>query len=143
MDNEIVGDLDDLPERPRMDIPEADLALLERAARAIGAERAEVVDGEDYVNLHFAGGSVVHSWNPFMFSDDALKLAVALNLIIDICDDAVCVIAGDNKHVVIKSGTSAELLPATRRAITSLAAETGKPQNAEAERAASSRRALS
>ena len=33
MDNEMVGDLRELPERPWVDIPEADLMLLERAAR--------------------------------------------------------------------------------------------------------------
>lgn len=35
MDNEIYDDLDELPAPPRVDIAEADLALLERAARAI------------------------------------------------------------------------------------------------------------
>ena len=54
--------------------------LLERAARAIGTVRVEVVDGEGYVNLHFASGPVVHSWNPLMFSDDAIDLAVTRRL---------------------------------------------------------------
>jgi hypothetical protein len=54
--------------------------LLERAALAIGPARLDVVDGEGYVNLHFADGSIVHSWNPLMFSGDALDLAVRLRL---------------------------------------------------------------
>ena len=58
MANEIYDDLDELPAAPRIDISEVDLALLERAARAIGAVRVEVVDGEGYVNLHFADGPV-------------------------------------------------------------------------------------
>ena len=36
-------------------------ALLGRAARAIGAVRVEVVDGDDNVNLHFADASVLQS----------------------------------------------------------------------------------
>jgi hypothetical protein len=78
MDNEIVSDLEDLPGRYRVDIPETDLVLLERAACAIGAVRVEMVDGEGHVNLHFADTSVLHSWNPFMFSGDVFDLAVRL-----------------------------------------------------------------
>jgi len=58
MGNEIYDDLDELPAPPRVDIPVADLALLERAARAIDAVHVEMVDGEGYVNLHFAEGGV-------------------------------------------------------------------------------------
>jgi hypothetical protein len=112
MNNEIVGGLDDLLERPRVDISKAHLMLLERAARAIGAVRVEVVDGEGFVNLHFTNGSVVHAWNPLTFNGDALEMAVKLKLSIDIQDDAVCV-----------TGIGAELMPATLRAITRAAAE--------------------
>jgi len=45
MANEIYDDLDELPAAPQIDISEVDLALLERAAWAIGAMRLEVVDG--------------------------------------------------------------------------------------------------
>jgi hypothetical protein len=62
MGNEIYDDLDELPKAPRIDIPEADLVLLERAASAIGAVRVEVVDGEGYINLHFADGATHSSW---------------------------------------------------------------------------------
>ena len=121
--NEIYDDLDELPAAPRVDISEPDLVLLERAARAIGAVRVEVVDGEGYLNLHFADGSVVHAWNPLIFSGDALEMAVKLKLCIDIRDDAVCVTAGGNKHVVSESGRGADLMPATRRAITRATAD--------------------
>ncbi|GAA0412735.1 hypothetical protein ACFOY5_04490 [Massilia aurea] len=83
MRNEIYDELDELPAALRVDIPAADLALLERAARAIGAVRVEVIDGEGYVNLHFDDGSVLHSWNPLVFSGDALDLAVDLGLRIE------------------------------------------------------------
>jgi len=121
MDNEIVGDLGEPPERPRVDIPEADLALLERAARAIGAARVEVVDGEGYVNLHFAGGSVVHSWNPLMFSGDAFDLAVRLRLEIYIHVQDTIAMAADLNLANEPHGDDAGA--ATRRAITRVAGE--------------------
>jgi hypothetical protein len=121
MDNEIVGDLGELPERPIVDIPEADLALLERAARAIGAVRVEVVDGEGYVNLHFAGGSVVHSWNPLMFSGDAFDLAVRLRLEVRIHEQDTTAMTADLKLANEPHGDDAGA--ATRRAITRVAGE--------------------
>jgi hypothetical protein len=117
MDNVIAGDLGEPPERPRVDIPEADLALLERAARAIGAVRVEVV-----VNLHFADGSIVHSWNPLMFSADAFDLAVRLRLEIYIHEHDTSAMAADlqlaNEHHGDDAGA------ATRRAITRVASKT-------------------
>ena len=56
----------------------ADLELLTLAAKAIGA-RAEAVEGEQWVVLHFAGGSTVFGWNPLLHSGDTFDLAVALN----------------------------------------------------------------
>jgi hypothetical protein len=121
MDNEMVGDFEELPARPRVDIPEADQALLERAARAIGAVRVEVVDGEGYVNLHFANGVVVHSWNPLKFSSDALDLAVRLRLEIYIHEQDTSAMAADlqlaNEHHGDDAGA------ATRRAITRVASK--------------------
>lgn len=121
MDNEIVGDLGKLPERPRVDIPEADLALLERAARAIGAERVEVVNGEGYVNLHFADGSVVHSWNPLVFSGDALDLLVRLRLQVYVQEQATLVMNADQEWASEQHRDDAGA--ATRRAITRAAGE--------------------
>lgn len=121
MANEIYDDLDELPAAPRIDISEVDLALLERAARAIGAVRVEVVDGEGYVNLHFADGSVVHSWNPLMFSGDAFDLAVRLRLEIYIHEQDTTVMTADLKLAYEQHGDDAGA--ATRRAIIRAAAE--------------------
>jgi hypothetical protein len=121
MDKENGGDLGELPERPRVDIPEADLALLERAARAIGAVRVQVVDGEGFVNLHFADGSIVHSWNPLMFSGDALDLAVRLRLEIYIHEQDTSAMTADLKLANEQHCDDAGA--ATRRAITRVAGE--------------------
>ena len=115
MSNEIYDDLDELPAPPRVDIPAADLALLERAARAIGAVQVEVVDGEGYVNLHFADGPVVHSWNPLMFSGDALDLAVRRRLEIYIREQDTHVMGRNSELVSEQHGNDAGA--ATRRAI--------------------------
>lgn len=116
MDNEIYDDLDELPTPPRVDIPAADLVLLEQAARAIGAVRVEVVDGEGYVNLHFADGSVVHSWNSLMFSGDAFDLAVRLRLEVYIHEKDTTAMTADLKLANEPHGEDPGA--ATRRAIT-------------------------
>jgi len=116
MGNEIYDDLDELPAAPRVDIPAADLLLLERAARAIGADRVEVVDGEGYVNLHFADGSVVYSWNPLMFSGDAFDLAVRLRLEVRIHEQDATAMTADLKLANEPHGDDDGA--ATRRAIT-------------------------
>jgi hypothetical protein len=121
MGNEIYDDLDELPAPPRVDILADDLALLERAARAIGDVRVEVVDGEGFVNLHFADGSVVHSWNPLMFSGDAFDLAVRLRLEIYIHEQDTTAMTGDLKLANEQHGADAGA--ATRRAITRVAGE--------------------
>ena len=122
MGNEIYDELDELPAPPRVDIPAADLVLLERAARAIGAVRVEVVDGEGYVNLHFADGSVVHSWNPLVFSGDALDLVVRLRLHFYVQEQATLVMNAEQEWASEQHGADAGA--ATRRAITSAAGET-------------------
>jgi len=121
MANEIYDDLDELPAAPRVDISAIDLALLERAARAIGAVRVEVVDGEGYVNLHFADGSIAHSWNPLKFSGDAFDLAVQLRLEIYIHEQDTTVMTADLKLANEQHGDDAGA--ATRRTITRAAAE--------------------
>jgi len=121
MGNEIYDDLDELPAPPRVDIPAADLVLLERAALAIGAARVDVVDGEGYVNLHFADGSIVHSWNPLMFSGDAFDLAVRLRLEIYIHEQDTTVMTANLKLANEQHGDDAGA--ATRRAITRAAPE--------------------
>lgn len=121
MGNESYDDLDQLPAAPRIDIPEPDLVLLERAARAIGAVRIEVVDGEGYVNLHFADGSVVHSWNSLIFSGDAFDLAVRLRLEVYIHEQDTTAMTDDLKLANEPHGQDAGA--ATRRAITRVAGE--------------------
>jgi len=121
MGNEIYDDLDKLPAPPRVDILVADLALLERAARASGAVHVEVVDGEGYVNLHFADGPVVHSWNPLIFSGDALDLAVKRRLEIYIHEQETRVVGRNLESASEQHGDDAGA--ATRRAITRAAAE--------------------
>jgi len=121
MANEIYDDLDGLPAAPRIDISEIDLALLERAARAIGAVRVEVVDDEGYVNLHFTDGSVVYSWNPLEFSGDAFDLAVRLRLEIYIHEQDTTVMTADLKLANEQHGDDAGA--ATRRTITRAAAK--------------------
>jgi hypothetical protein len=121
MDNGFAGDMDELPERPRVDILEADRMLLERAARAINAVRVEVVDGEGYVHLHFADGSVVHSWNPLMFNGDALDLAVRLRLEIYIHEQDTSAMTGDLR--LSNEPHDDDAGAATRRAITRVAGE--------------------
>lgn len=121
MGNEIYDDLDELPAPPRVDIPADDLALLERAARAIGAVRVQVVDGEGFVNLHFADGSVVHSWNSLVFSGDAFDLAVRLRLEVRIHEQDTTAMTADLKLANEPHGDDAGA--ATRRAITRVAGE--------------------
>ena len=121
MGNELYDDLNELPTAPHVDISERDLVLLERAARAIGAMRVEVVDGEGYVNLHFADGAIVHSWNPLMFSGDAFDLAVRLRLEIYIHEQDTTAMAADLKLANEPHGDDASA--ATRRAITRVAGD--------------------
>lgn len=75
--------VDELPAPPRQDIPAADLELLQLAARAIGAVRVEIVDGENWVNLHLEDGSIIYNWNPLVHRDDTLNLSVRLRISID------------------------------------------------------------
>jgi len=116
MDNETDGDMEELPGQPGVDVPESDLILLQRAAHAIGAVRFEVVVGEGYVNLHFADGSVVHSWNSLMFSGDAFDLAVRLRLEVYIHEKDTTAMTADLKLANEPHGDDAGA--ATRRAIT-------------------------
>jgi hypothetical protein len=121
MDNEIAGDMEELPGLARVNIPEADLVVLERAARAIGAVRVEVVDGEGYVNLYFADGFILHSWNPLTFSGDALDLAVRLRLEIYIHEQDTTAMTADLK--LANEPHCDDAGAATRRAITRVAGD--------------------
>lgn len=119
-------DLDELPALPKRSLPPEDRALLELAALAIGCVRFEEVEGEEYANLHFIDGAVMHAWNPLMFSGDALELAVKLSF--DVCTSAGIVCVGDARCVewLAEEYLDAAPLAASRRAITRAAAEIGK-----------------
>lgn len=116
MGNENYDELDELPAALRVDISAADLVLLERAARAIGAARVEVVDGEGYVNVHFADGSAMHSWNPLIFGGDALDLLIRRRLQVYVHEQATLAMNSDQEWVSEQHGDDAGA--ATRRAIT-------------------------
>lgn len=64
-------------------LSDVDLELLTLAARALGAVRVEPIEGENWVNLHFADGSTVYNWNPLQHNDDTFSLLVKLGLKID------------------------------------------------------------
>ena len=122
MGNEIYDDLDELPAPPRVDIPAADLVLLEQAARAIGAVLVEVVDGEGYVNLHFADESIIYAWNPLLFSGDAFELMAKLQMRVDYFArghrETGFVGAQCGPNILITEPKQGDVSAATRRAIT-------------------------
>jgi hypothetical protein len=127
MNNEIDGDMEELSGQPRVETPESDLTLLKRAAHAIGAVRVEVVVGEGYVNLHFADGSVVHSWNPLMFSGDAFELIAKLQMQVDYFARGHRETGGVNvqcgPNILIYEPKLGDVAAATRRAVTRAAGE--------------------
>jgi hypothetical protein len=114
--NEIYDELDELPAPPRVDILATDCRYCSRRAL-----RVEVVDGEGFVNLHFADGSVVHSWNSLKFSGDVLDLAVRLRLEIYIHKQDTSAMTADLKLANEPHGDDAGA--AARRAITRVAGE--------------------
>jgi hypothetical protein len=106
-------------------IPAADLELLTLAARAIGAVRVETVDGENWLVLHFADGTVVHGWNSMQFSGDAFEMLVRLQMHVEAYDDSVEVFFGEGGHVE-EGFTGTDPYAATRLAATRAAAEIRK-----------------
>jgi hypothetical protein len=83
--------------------------------------RLEVVGREGFVNLHFADGAGVHSWNSLMFSGDAFDLAVRLRLEIYIHEQDTTAMTAGLKLANEPHGHDAGA--ATRRAITRVAGE--------------------
>lgn len=103
-----------------------DLELLKLAARALGAVRIEEVEGEAWLNLHFADGSTMWNWNPLRHGDDTFNLAVDLN--IDVLQSAVSqeaqAVAPMQRVVNVRWGDDKRV--ATRLAVTRAAAEIKK-----------------
>lgn len=121
------GDQDEPPAPPHTAIPEADLELLQLAARALGAVRVETVEGEQWVNLHFEDGSTMFGWNPLRHSDDTFNLAADLEL------DVMHRVVGGRRVEVLAAGGpliqefyEGDRKAAIRRAVTRAAAERTK-----------------
>lgn len=115
--------VDELPAPPRKSIPAADRALLEQAARALGAARVEDVDGEQWLILHFPDGTETHGWNPLLFYSDTFELAVTLEL------DIMHRVVGGKRVEILPAGGpltqefyEGDGLPATARAVVRAAA---------------------
>lgn len=128
--------VDELPAPPRKSIPEADRELLELAARALGAVRVEDIEGEQWLNLHFEDGSVMHGWNPLVHSDDAFELAVRCQISFGLAASdgkprVAYYVETDLRVIDLKDDFSDFIIPvdqlaATRRAVVRAAAEIGK-----------------
>lgn len=116
------GDPEERPAPPRgPGIPEADLQLLELAARALGAVRVEIVEGEQWVNLHFEDGSTMFGWNPLRHSDDTFTMLVRLEMLYEH--------AGFTYKLAEEQGREgADPVVAARRAAVRAAAEIGRNQ---------------
>jgi hypothetical protein len=111
---------DGMPLRPPgAGLSAEDLELLTLAARALGAERIEVIEGENWVNLHFADGSTMFGWNPLRHSDDTFTMMVRLRLL-DKHPDFTYKLAEEQGR------EGADEVEAARRAATRAAAEIGK-----------------
>lgn len=119
---------DGMPLRsPGAGLSAEDLELLTLAARALGA-RVEVVEGEQWVNLHFADGQILCGWNPLRHSDDLLQLVAAMKMNIRQSNDEVYVDCLDDIGVKTTACEQAQVdrTEAMRRAAVRLAAEIGK-----------------
>ncbi|HHF0618080.1 TPA: hypothetical protein ACPH2G_004598 [Pseudomonas aeruginosa] len=108
-----------------------DRELLELAARAAGMNiqrsrlndplhRDFLMNGEGVRNP----GQCSFPWNPLTDDGDALRLAVKLGLLVDICRDHTCVCSETVDPILQDQGK--ERWEATRRAIVRAAAEIGK-----------------
>lgn len=123
-DDEADDDLDEFPAPPRREMLASDRELLHLAGRALGAVRVEDVDGESYVNLHFAEGAVAHAWNSLMHSDDMLNLAALLRIDIAWLGDSDVLADGSSSEPTIDDPAAG-----ARRAVTRAAAEIYKARH--------------
>jgi hypothetical protein len=138
-DKPLPGDNDDehgMPLRPQRGpgLSSADLELLTLAAHALGAT-VEVVEGEQWVALHFADGTISHGWNPLRHSDDTIDpasrlsardggVAILLNSRFDQIGFAT--VYTDEHHVSSQEWMLDDPKAAILRAITRAAAEIGR-----------------
>lgn len=122
-----IEEVDELPAAPRKQLDPADFELLVLASRALGAVRVEVVEGEQWVNLHFEDGSTMYGWNPLRHSDDTFNLAADLEL------DVMHRVVGGRRVEVLAAGGpliqefyEGDRKAAIRLAVTRAAGERGK-----------------
>lgn len=100
-----------------------DRELLELAARASGYKLSWSYDNHCcWINEMRHNFDV--TWNPLTDDGDALRLAVTLGLLVDICRDHTCVCSETVDPILQDQGK--EKGEATRRAIVRAAAEIGK-----------------
>ena len=101
-----------------------DKELLELAAKAAGIE---IQDERIWVDAKEGMGGSWEKWNPLTNDGDALRLAVKLNLAVDIYNSCVCYHSDDleiEEHY--PQGIIHDMYVATRRAIVRASAEIGK-----------------
>lgn len=104
-----------------------DKELLELAAKAAGVEATGycVKLGIQYVNGS-DDSPFTDYWNPLTDDGDALRLAVLLELNIDICSDCTCVAGWPDLLEDLEELHGHDRYASTRRAIVRAAAEIGK-----------------
>ena len=106
-----------------------DKELLELAAKAAGIDLKMTTE-------KYKDGSVCYAWNPLTNDGDALRLAVTLNLSMDLFEDVILVglVANNNDAEQLSEDTFPDPYAATRRAIVRAAAEIGKSTTLKAAR---------
>ncbi len=105
-----------------------DRTLLELAARAAGFTGYGFFLGDDGIDVSDETGTRF-AWNPLTDDGDALRLAVTLGLLVDICRDHTCVCSETVDPILQDQGK--EKGEAARRAIVRAAAEIGKSMGGE------------
>lgn len=104
-----------------------DRELLELAAKAAGIELQWPLDGQVGAYPANQWWKDADDWNPLEDDGDALRLAVALQIIVGKYDQyANAGVIGSDIDVVIWSHQESDPYAATRRAIVRAAAEIGK-----------------
>jgi|SRR6185312_12620822 len=105
---------------------ETDYRLLELAAKAAGADWLAEEDGRFEILSEIGG--VSGYWNPLNDDGDALRLAVALDMSVDIDahEESTYVYAGDIPRIYAMEMWHGSKQDATRLSIVRLAAEIGR-----------------
>lgn len=104
-----------------------DKELLELAAKAAGIRLEWDGDPEMWSPIYY-DGKTFHAFNPLTDDGDALRLAVKLNLSMDLFDDAIFVgyTPNCNDCDQVREELNNDPYAATRRAIVRAAAEIGR-----------------